>query len=325
MTKNKIKKIYFFKTSYILLLLLCILLLTIKPSLAMQTFFDGIRIWATKVLPALLPFFILTKLLSYTQFISSFGKIISPITNIIYGVGGASGYVYLMSVISGYPVGAKILSDLYSQKTITRSQAITITSFTSTSGPLFILGTVAIGLFNNIPLGIIIIISHYIGAIINGVFYKQKKSSDILIQNQSFSSNYLSESMTNSIASIMTVGGFIALFYMILQLLLSLNIFSPITAFFNLLGIKKEITTAIICGIIEVTTGAIYLSPLQLNIYLTIPILTFLISFGGLSIHAQAFCFLKNFNMPYPLFLLQKLTQAIISTILSIIIMIIFI
>jgi len=323
MTKNKIKNNNFFQVIYIIILILAIILLVISPSLAMNTFLNGLIIWATKVLPALLPFFILTKLLSYTQFISNFGKLLNPITQKLYGVGGSSGYVFLMSIISGYPVGAKILSDLYSNKQITRGQAITITSFTSTSGPLFILGTVAIGLFSSVKLGIIVIISHYIGALINGLIYRQRKTSNIQILNTNTQTNFLSDSMTSSITSITTVGGFIALFYMLLQLLLSISILDPLIQLMEILGVHKSITTSVICGLLEVTTGAIYLSQAHMHFYILTPLLTFLISFGGLSIHAQAYCFLKNFDMPYKYFFIQKLTQAIISTFIAIITMLI--
>lgn len=325
MTKNKIKNNTFFQVIYIIILILAIFLLVLAPTLSMNTFFDGIRIWATKVLPALLPFFIITKLLSYTQFITSFGKLLTPVTQKIYGVGGSSGYVFLMSIISGYPVGAKILSDLYNDNKISKRQAITITAFTSTSGPLFMLGTVAIGLFASIKLGIIIIISHYIGALLNGLIYRQRKTSNIDILSINTPTNFLSDSMTSSITSIMSVGGFIALFYMLLQLLLSIHIFDPIIKMVAKLGVPKNILTSIICGLIEVTTGAIYLSKESISIYILAPILTFMISFGGLSIHAQAYCFLKNFNMSYGLFFLQKLTQAIVSTIIAIGIMFIII
>ena len=323
MTKNKTKNINIFHIIYVFLLILTIILLAIMPSYSMNAFFEGLRIWATKVLPALLPFFILTKLLSYTNFIASFGKVISPITHKLYGVGGVSGYVYLMSIISGYPVGAKILSDLYSSNIINKKQAITITSFTSTSGPLFILGSVAIGLFNNHTLGLIILFSHYLGAILNGFLYRYKDNTKVLTQNYTPPSNPLNESMTSSIISIMTVGGFIAIFYMALQLMLQLNIFLPIIQGLEKINIDSQLSSAIICGLIEVTTGAINLSNIQVSLSLLAPILTFLISFGGLSIHAQAYCFLKNFNMPYKLFFLQKTTQAIISTIISIIICIV--
>jgi hypothetical protein len=121
----------------------------------------------------------------------------------------------------------------------------------------------------------------------------------------------------------MTVGGFIALFYMVLSLLLSINAFSFITFPLEMIGISKEITSGIISGLIEVTTGCIMLSKLKLTIPILGTILSFLISFGGLSIHAQAYCFLKSFNMPYLKFLLQKTTHAIISSIITLLILII--
>ena len=316
MTKSKIK----ISNLYIFFLLFLIILLVISPKNAMQSFFLGLNIWATKVLPALLPFFILTKLLSYTQFVNSFGKILSPVTKKLYGVGGNAGYVFVMSIISGYPVGAKLLSDLYTDQKITQKQAIAITSFTSTSGPLFILGTVSIGLFDSRSMGIIVLISHLLGSLINGLFYRIKQdNAEYSIHTQS-TSNFLNDSMTSSITSIMTVGGFIAIFYMGLQLMIACHIFDPIVYAFDLIGLDSNLTLSIISGLIEVTTGAIMLSPLSLNPTILTAILTFLISFGGLSIHAQAYCFLKNFHMPYKLFLLQKTTQAITSTILAVII-----
>lgn len=324
MIKFKTKINQFNKYFFVFLLLSIILLLVIFPSTSIKSFYEGILIWATKVLPALLPFFILTKLLSYTQFISTLGKKFSPITKKLYHVGGISGYVYIMSIVSGYPVGAKLTSDLYSNKVITKKQAMTITSFTSTSGPLFVLGTVGIGLFNNTQLGYIILISHYIGALLNGLIYRQKDTSDTIILSTQKSDNFLNESMTSSILSIMTVGGFIALFYMILHLLLSINAFEIFSILFNLLGVSSEVTTPILAGIFEVTTGCIMLSNTTLNIDIITIILSFLISFGGISIHAQAYCFLKNFDMPYSKFLLQKFTHAILSLLITVLIIVIF-
>ena len=71
---------------YILFLLISILTLVIIPKQAITTFGQGVNLWATKVLPSLLPFFILTKLLSYTTFVNSAGRILSPITKKIFPV-----------------------------------------------------------------------------------------------------------------------------------------------------------------------------------------------------------------------------------------------
>ncbi|MBE5738609.1 MAG: hypothetical protein E7354_02660 [Clostridiales bacterium] len=228
-----------------------------------------------------------------------------------------------MSIISGYPVGAKLTSDLYREKKLTKGQAKSITAFTSTSGPLFILGTLSVGLFQNIKSGVIILISHYISAILNGLLYKCKNKDDsITIQNIPVNKQKsFSDCVANGITAILNIGGFIALFYMIIQLLLTLDIFSPLTLILSKVGISNKISECVFAGLIEVTTGEILLSQLNLSMPKYTIISSFLISFGGLSIHAQAYTYLQQFNMPYKEFLLQKLTHASLSTLISILIL----
>ena len=318
MTKNPTKKINIFKITYVCLLCICIVTIVIMPKTASNSFFEGVRIWATSVLPALLPFFILTKLLSYSDFLGTLSKSLTPVTQKLYGVGGLSGYIYLMSIISGYPVGAKLTSDLYKSGNISKSEAHTITSFASTSGPLFIIGTVATNMFGNVSIGIIILISHIFGAMLNGLLYRNKKDiTHIQSFNSSKPQNILNETMSSSIMSIMAVGGFIALFYMLLSILNTLKIFSPICNLLEIIGVDSSISTSIICGIIEVTSGAIMLGQTGLSFKMLTILGTILISFGGLSIHAQAFTYLKDFDMSYKKFFLIKLTHAIISGLIS--------
>lgn len=314
MTQTKTKNQVFINFLYILFLLISILTIVFIPKQAIQTFGQGINLWATKVLPSLLPFFILTKLLSYTSFANSAGAVLSPITKKLYGVGGVAGYIYFMSIVSGYPIGAKLTADLYENKVVNAKQAKTISSFTSTSGPLFILGTVGIGFFNNTKLGIIVLVSHLISALLNGIIYRNKEveSAGPIPQTQT-SHNPLSDSMYNSIISIMMVGGFIAIFYMALNLILELHILYPLTYLLSKIGIPTNISTPTIAGLIEVTTGLSILGQTETTFKLATTLSSFLISFGGLSIHAQAHCYLKTFGLKYTHFLKQKVTHAILS------------
>lgn len=324
MTNIKSKKCKILNIFYPLLLIVGILLLIILPQLSIDSFYMGLRIWATKVLPALLPFFILTRLLSFTSTLNTIGKAFAPITKKLYGVGGISGYVFIMSIISGYPIGAKLTADLYKDNTINSKQAQTITAFTSTSGPLFIIGTVAIGMYSSQAIGILILSSHILGAMLNGLLYRNK--AEIIVFNTEMRStgNHLQECMSSSILSIMIVGGFISIFYMFLQIILQLNTLYPIIKFFEMIGINSSITKGMFAGLIEVTTGCLYLGQAEIPSKLLLALSTFLISFGGLSIHAQAYTFLKEFDMPYIKFLLIKFTQAIISTIIAILLGLIF-
>lgn len=229
-----------------------------------------------------------------------------------------------MSILSGYPVGAKITCDLYNNKQIDSAQAHRIVAFTSTSGPLFILGTVAIGMFNNLMLGYVVAISHFLGALINGLIYRNylviKKSTKIETLNFNKKNNVLEEAMFGSIKSILIVGGYVGLFFMIITVLNHYNIlFLPnflICKIFPMFN--PEIVGAITNGIIELTRGCLDLGALNLSPKLSAPILSGLISFGGISIFLQAATFLKGININLKFYFLQKITHCVLSVVLSI-------
>lgn len=50
---------------------------------------DGLLLWANNVVPSLLPFFIATELLSYTNVITILGKLLKPIMEPVFHVPGS--------------------------------------------------------------------------------------------------------------------------------------------------------------------------------------------------------------------------------------------
>lgn len=161
-----------------LLITILIVLFVIQPKQNIDAALNGIIVWATALLPALFPFFFFTKILNELGFVEKISKYLQPIMRKLYKTNGISAYVYVMSIISGYPVGAKLTSDLYESKLLSYGQACRTTTFTSTSGPLFIIGTVAIGMFNSYKMGLIVLFSHLFGALLNGLIYRNYKAYD---------------------------------------------------------------------------------------------------------------------------------------------------
>ncbi len=319
---------------FALIVVLLIILFILNPSNNLESCLNGLIVWATSVAPALFPFLIFTKILSELNFIEHVSKYLSPITKKLYNTPGISAYIYTMSVLSGYPVGAKLTADFYEKGLLTEGQAIRITTFTSTSGPLFIIGTVGIGMFNNKMIGLIILISHFIGALLNGLLYRKYKYEKVFISSSiDFSvkqnKNMLEEIMVSSIKSVLIVGGYVAIFFVIITMLNNFNFLFPIKYIiefvFNILNIPSNITSPLINGIIEVTKGCLDLSKTT-NISSTLKSVfaTFLISFGGFSIHLQALTFIKRFNIKINFYLFQKLTHALISSTFAIILCLIF-
>ena len=293
-----------------------------NPSLTINSMLQGINLWATKILPALFPFFVFTKILSTTGTFDYLSLKLSPITKLIFNTSGLSSYVYICSIVSGYPIGAKLVSELYNLNKIDISEAKKIISFTSTSGPLFIIGTVGIGMFNNQILGYIVIISHILGSIVNGILYRNKYKTKY-INSQSYQNNSinLEDIIATSIQSILIIGAYISIFYMIICIIDYYALFLPIFNMCNnITNIDINILKSILYGFIEVTKGCLILSTTNTPLYMQIIICTALISFSGLCIHLQSYMFLKQCHIKYHDMLLQKLTQTIISVIISIII-----
>ncbi len=323
------------KTSIFLSLVIfaIILAFVFNPETYMQSTLNGILIWGTAVLPALFPFFFLTKLLTSLNLVQQISQIFKPITTKLFNVPGVSSYVFLMSVISGYPVGVKLISELYTNGKISRAEATRMSSFCSTSGPLFILGTVGSELFLCRGAGLVMLTSHILGAFLNGLLYrkyklKENEYAQTKIKKEEKIDNILGTTIYDSVISILIVGSYVALFFMIIDVLTNFHILSFFSDIFNrifeLFGICDDVGRGISSGIIEVTRGCVDLSTSGATIKILTILATGLISWGGLSIHFQALTFLQKSKIKVSVYFLQKFTHSIFSTILATVLSLIF-
>lgn len=287
--------------------------MVIFPDLYISQTLNGITAWAFNVLPSVLPFIFLTKVLSQLGTIEKLSNIFSKPCEKLFKTPAVSSYVFLMSIISGYPVGAKMTADLYEAGKISKRDAFKMTSFCSTSGPMFIIGAVGIGMLKNVTFGYIIMISHIIGALLNGLLYRKinVKEDKTPLQNKAAKNSAdLSSIVLDSALSIISVGTIIAIFFVIITSL------SPI---FNLL---PSPLASILEGLIEITKGCIDISS-SINSIWSVAACTFVISFGGISTILQSITMLNKLNMPIKLFVLQKITHAILATIVSVILIVV--
>lgn len=305
-------------------LLLLTIMLIINPAKYINSCYNGLVIWVTCVLPGLLPFFIITKLLSELKCLDKFFNKFEKLNKILFNAPKCSGYIFGMSIISGYPVGAKLINDFYENGVITSKEANKLTTFCSTSGPLFTIGTVGAVMLKSAKIGYILYISHVLSAILNGILYRKvyvekDDSTKNIPQKETDYSNLLSSTMTNSISSVMVVGGFVAIFYMIIDIILDLHLLTPISqlinSIFSPLGLNC-IGESITNGFIEVTRGCKDLSMLSISPKILTTIASGLISFGGLSIHAQSLSFLTKSKINVKFYFLQKITQTIFACVI---------
>lgn len=313
-----------FKIVLSLTICLVVALMIVNPKLCIESVYNGLSVWATCVLPSLLPFMFFTKILTDLNVVSKISKKCSKLTRFLFNAPSISAYVFFMSLISGYPVGAKLISEFYEAKLLTEKQANKLTTFCSTSGPLFIIGSVGTAMFLDQKLGYIMFISHVVASVINGIIYrnsyKENYESDFE-NNETSLANTLPNSMSSSVSNVMIVGGYIAIAFMIIDLANALNLFAPINAvvcfLIKPLGLGLDTAKAITSGLIEISKGCNMLSVIDMPKSLLATIASFVISFGGFSVFFQSITFLSKCKVNMKFYLLQKLTHGVISAVLT--------
>ncbi len=312
------KSIYnFFEVSIFVLFLFLSLVLAVNQAYSVAVI-DGIKLWLYCVVPSLFPYFFITAILSALKITSKVTRIFSPLMKKVFRVNGAVSYAFFMSLISGYPIGAKLTAELKENGVISPVEATRASALCSTSSPMFMIGSVGGIMFNSPAFGLGLFICHLLSVLCVGIifsFYKIKeKPTDI---EMNFSSNKLDnllyESAYSSVISCLTVGGLITLFYLFTEVLLSLNILTP----FISLGKNEHYSGGLALGLFECTRGLKELSLGGIGLF-ALPIATFICSFGGLSVIMQSIAFLKQAKIKTAPFFLAKLLMAVIGFVFAI-------
>jgi len=295
---------------------------------------NGLTLWATCVVPSLFPFFIATELLNYTNIATIFGKFLSFFMRPLFNIPGEGAYAFIMGIISGYPVGAKIVTDFYKNGVCTKNEAERMLAFTNNSGPLFIIGTVGILLFGNTSIGILLFITHLLSSITVGLIlglcskiYKADeikhnfsvKTNEKLTNSLSNLGGILGSSIYNAISTVMLIGGFVVLFSVILSILNRLNIITLLSNAFCIFGIPFDFCKGLISGIIELTNGvnivsAIHTKAISNNIVLC----AFLLGFGGFSVLLQVLSIISKEKLSIKIYALGKLLQGLFASLYTI-------
>lgn len=261
----------------------------------MQSFVDGITVWAYNVLPALFPFMVLTTLTLKLQRTSKHSA-----TKLLFGVDCDK--VFLTSVLCGYPAGAKAIAE----SSLDSETATTVCSFCSTAGPIFIIATVGAKLLQNTTATVILIFAHLTAALLNGLIYRRKTDVCLTDYNPKITPRDFGDTITNSALSVISVGGLIALFYMLSDMIKS---FLPTS-------ISENIITSFVIGLFEMTNGIFGVCRVADAATATVLCST-LLSFGGLCVFAQCYAFLGTKQVKPLKLLKMKITQSAIATILS--------
>lgn len=286
----------------------------------MDTVIFSFGIWTNNIFPSLFPFFVLSELLINFGFVELLGELFKPVMNKLFKVKGEGAFVFIMSMISGFPSNAKYVKELYIKGILNENEASKLLMFTHFSNPLFIMGSIALTFLGNKEAGILVLFSHYIGNIVIGLMFRNyepesctKEKTSIKrainsmhnkrINNKLKFGTIITNSLLNTINTLLLILGVVTMFLCVTTIIdnnVNLNNYNQ----------------SILNGLIEMTQGLKYVGLLNIPLKLKTIISTLIISFGGFSVHMQVISIISDTKIKYLPYLTARVCHALISSLI---------
>lgn len=290
---------------YILLtFILIIFLLNINIVLSSVT--DASVIFYTKIFVSVFPFIILSNILIYFNYHLFLNKIFKKPLNKLFNISSSS-IIFILSILSSMPSNSIYTKNLLDNKLININEANKILTFTYFPSISFMIGTVGYKMFNNIKIGIILLLSNYIYNILIGIYLRKDKINFTLENENSINKTSFFDMLTNTI-----LNAFKTCAIILGNLIIFIIIINILNKYLNI----NNTLLSILSGLLELTTGSNMLSLLDININLKIALTSLIINFSGLSILFQSKSILNDYNINIKRILIIKLIFSIIISIL---------
>ena len=305
-------------------LLLLMLMLLCFPNLCLKAAQDGLLLWFNKVLPSLLPFMILINILVPLDGLQPFILRCTPLSRRIWHLPGESLFAFLIGLIAGYPMGAKVVKSLYHEHKLSKEEAECTLCFCNNCGPLFIIGTIGTAMLSQTQLGYFLFVIHLLSACIMSILLTHHLPTMISSSSNRINASHppnffrlLNLGVMNAMDTIVCVGGYIILFSVILTLITQ----TPFAQHFFTSLLPNSNTPMIIKGILssclELSNGAYTLSQLPLTPF-SLALISAAIGFGGVCVYFQALFVLEDTPLNTKPFFISKCLQGCISFSLTI-------
>ncbi len=293
-------------------ILLFFLLMLRFPSQTFAGASTGLLLWFHSVLPTLLPFMILSNLMLYTQAVEWIARLISPLFCRIFCVSRYGTFALLIGFLCGYPMGAKVTSDLLKKQYITYEEASYLLSFCNNTSPAFLMNYIILQTLGTpdilLPAVCISLLSPILCSFLfrryYGVHDRVCHSYHSPVSSSSSASRLTDTCMMNAFDAITRVGGYMILFSVFTEL--ATAIFSQAPEWFPLL-----------LSSLEISTGIQLLNTSFLSVNTRCILSLTLASFGGWCCVAQTRSMISGTGLPIFPYIAEKLITAMVTSLLS--------
>lgn len=242
---------------------------------------NGLALCINAVIPSLLPFMLISSCVIKSNFSRPLGCLLGKALTPLTGISSSGCVCFITGLFGGYGAGARAVYESYKQNQISVQEAERLLAFCNNAGPLFIMGTVGIGFFSSRSVGVTLFFIQIVTSLIcarvfsgnfKGESLSVREQWDFYKKNKPSMGELITSSAIESGGAIINACVFVITFSAILEIL-------PFGEY------------SFLAGILEVTRGTAEISRRGTQ---ALPIISALLSWGGMSVHFQASALCKG-------------------------------
>ncbi len=266
---------------------------------------NGLNLWFTKMIPALLPFMILSGILMETGLSDSFAALFSPLLKPVFKLSDSCLYCVVIGFLCGFPMGARVCAQSYERGKISRREATLLLAFCNNIGPVYFTGYVLALFPTDTPW--LVLCGMYAVPFVYGLILRYTLYKDIPVKKHVPHAQRPVQNL--SVSAILT-----ALHTSILSGLDAITVLGGYMIFCNLLTLIPCILLkgrphliALLTPLFEITGGLSALPATdQVWAYIVLP-------FGGLSCIAQTYSCIRSTDLSLAEYIFHKTVQTMLT------------
>ncbi len=239
------------------------------------------------VIPSLFAFMVISNLLIKSNIYVLLSKPFYLISRYLFRIPPELFSIFLLSNIGGYPIGAKLLTDLIDDNKIEKTTAENMMCYCYCNSPSFFAGAVGVVVFNNYFIGLIayfsIVLANLIIAIFLGLKNKIPEKSKIKL-NIKLNPNILIDSITSAAKVLFTICAMLIFFASVITILSSSGILNILSNYLmHIFHSDYLIAESSLMSVFEISQ----ITTMSKNSYYYLPLMTCIAAFGGICVITQ--------------------------------------
>ncbi len=275
-------------------------------NIIIESVFDVTYLFFNKIFVSIFPFIILSKILIYYDYHIFLSNTIGKILSKLFNIDKNATIVFILSILTSMPCNSIYINNLLNEKIIDENTANKLIIYTYFPSIAFVIGSIGVNMYNNIYIGISLLLINYLCNIVMGIFLRKEKNTiSIAVPNKVKEDFFvlLKSSIIDAFNTCLIILGNIIIFSIIINI---------INTYINI----NPIVNSILSELLELTNGINNIYLLNISLKYKLFLTSFILNFSGLSIIFQSKSILSNYNINIKKILIIKLIFSIIFSLL---------